>query len=419
MRRFFRFMGLFGENVRISIKSIRANMLRAILTMFIIAFGITALVGVLTAIDSIEASITSSFTRMGANTFTIESRGMNIQVGNRHYRKKNYEYISYRQAQRFSEGFEFPAHVGTWTWASGSATIKHGTEKTNPNIPVLGVDEDYLITAGHEIDLGRNFSHQEVMMNRDLAVIGSGLRKLIFRKNEDPLGKIIMVGNGRYKVVGVLKEKGSSMGGNGDRIVLLPYTNVRQYFSRPRMGYSINVRPYETRLLDAAVGEAEGYFRIVRNLDVRDQSDFNITKSDSLANILIENLRFVTLAATIIGIITLFGAAVGLMNIMLVSVTERTREIGIRKAIGARSGMIKQQFLFEAVLIGQFGGILGIIMGILIGNFVSVVIGSSFIVPWIWILAGLLLCFMVGISSGYFPALKASRQDPISALHYE
>jgi len=167
------------------------------------------------------------------------------------------------------------------------------------------------------------------------------------------------------------------------------------------------------------VGEAEGVFRIVRDLDPVDETDFNITQSDSLANMLIENLKFIAIAAMIIGIITLFGAAVGLMNIILVSVTERTREIGIRKAIGAKAKTIKQQFLFEAIVIGQLGGILGIIFGILIGNLVSMIIGSAFIIPWIWILLGVLLCLIVGIVSGYFPAQKASQLDPIIALRYE
>lgn len=413
-----RFLGLLQENIRVSTKSVRANMLRAILTMFIIAFGIMALVGILTAINAIEKSITEEFAMMGANTFVIESRSINIQIGDNRYRRKNHEYISYRQAKEFKESYHFPAYVSVWTYASSIATVKYKSEKTNPNIPIIGADEDYLITAGYEINRGRNFSNSEIEMNRNYVLIGTGIEKKLF-KDEDPLDKVISVGSGKFKVIGILAEKGSSMMGEGDRMCILPYTTVRQYFSRPRMRYSINVSPFNPELLDAAVGEAEGIFRIVRNLDTVDESDFNITKSDSLANILIENLKFIAIAATIIGIITLFGAAVGLMNIMLVSVTERTREIGIRKAIGAKAKMIKQQFLFEAVLIGQMGGILGIILGILIGNLVAMIIGTSFVIPWVWIIMGVVLCFIVGIVSGYFPAEKASRLDPIIALRYE
>lgn len=414
-----KFVNLLIENFRISTKSIRSNIVRAILTMLIIGFGIMALVGILTAIDAIRTVITSEFARMGSNTFTIESRSMNIQIGNQHYRRKNHQYISYRQAEEFKKTFQFPAIVSIWTWASGASTVKFESKKTNPNIRVIGVDENYLATAGYEIGKGRNFNASDIEMNRTYVIIGSGMVKLLFEKNQDPIDKVISVGSGKFKIIGVLAEKGTSQEGQGDRICILPYSSVRQYFSRPRMGYSINVMPGNTELLDAATGEAEGVFRIVRNLDPVDESDFNITKSNTLANMLIENIKFVAIAAMIIGIITLFGAAVGLMNIMLVSVTERTREIGIRKAIGAKAKTIKQQFLFEAIVIGQLGGILGIIFGILIGNLVSMIIGTSFIIPWTWILLGVFLCFIVGIVSGYFPAQKASQMDPIVALRYE
>ena len=414
-----RFLSLLQDNIRVSLKSIRANMVRAILTMFIIAFGIMALVGILTAIDAIEKSITDEFTRMGSNTFVIESRGMHIQIGDNRYRTRNYSYISYREAREFNEIFEFPAHVSVWTWASGMATVKYKSKKSNPNIPVIGADEDYLLTAGYETDRGRNISEHDVEMNRNYALIGKDIIKTLFESDEDPLDKVISIGSGKFKVIGILASKGSSMGGQGDNLCLIPYTAVRQYFSRPRMSYSINVTPYNKELMDVAIGEAEAKFRTVRNLNTVDESDFNITKSDSLVNMLIENLKFVAIAATLIGVITLFGAAVGLMNIMLVSVTERTREIGIRKAIGAKSLTIKQQFLFEAVLIGQMGGVLGIIFGILIGNLVSMLIGTSFIVPWIWIILGVVLCLIVGIVSGYLPAQKASKLDPIIALRYE
>ncbi|MCK4920087.1 MAG: ABC transporter permease [Bacteroidales bacterium] len=410
---------LFRENIRVALQSIKTNRLRTILTISIIAFGIMALVGILTAIDSITNSLTNEFTMMGANTFTIESRSMNIQIGNKRYRNKNHTYISFRQAQEFKDKFEFPTVVSIWTWASSMATIKYGSEKTNPNIPVIGTDENYLSTGGFEIEKGRNFNRDEVLNFRNYVLIGGELEGMLFKKDEDPINKIISIGGGKYKVIGVLKTKGSSMGMSSDKICLLPYTNVRQYYSRPNMRYSIAVKTIENHLQEAAIGEAEGIFRIVRNLDPKDESDFNITKSDNLVNILLESISKINFAAIIIGVITLFGAVVGLMNIMLVSVTERTKEIGIRKAMGAKSGTIKQQFLFEAVIIGQLGGIFGIILGIIIGNLVSVLIKSPFIIPWLWIFLGVFLCFMVGIISGYFPAVKAARQDPIIALRYE
>jgi len=420
MHKVFKFLrlGLLQDNIKISFNSIRASKLRAVLTIFIIALGIMALVGILTAIDSIKKSITDQFTLMGANTFVIESRSMNIQVGNKKYRKKNHARISFREATRFKDGFSFPALVSISTTATRLGTVKYKSEKSNPNIWVLGSDENYIYTSGNKIGRGRNFSVQDVIQNKNVVILGADLADKLFKDFQNPVGKVVNVGGGKFRVIGVLEAKGSSIGGL-DKICILPITSVRHYFSRPNMGHTINVLPGDSRLLDIAASEAEGFFRVIRNLSARDESDFNITKSDNLVNILLENISKVTIAATLIGLITLLGAVVGLMNIMLVSVTERTREIGIRKAIGAKANTIKQQFLFEAILIGQIGGLVGIVLGIIIGNLVSLLTHTSFIVPWIWIFGGVLACFFVGIASGYFPAVKAARLDPIHALHYE
>ena len=404
------------ENLKISILSIRSHLLRTLLTMLIIAFGIMAIVGILTSIDSIKASITSSFSRLGANSFSIRNREMFVTGGGQ---PQNFRHISFNEAMLFKESFNFPASVSVSVWGTGNAVVRFRSEETNPNISVTGSDDNYIITSGYELESGRNFSPWEMETGANVAIIGGQLSRNLFRNNENPLGQFVTIGNNRYQVIGVLKERGTTFGFAGDQNVIIPVMAARQNFSRPNMNYGINVSTDNIADLETAISEATGLFRIVRGLRPGEKNNFDVSKSDNIAQMLIENLRQITFAATIIGVITLFGAAIGLMNIMLVSVTERTREIGIRKALGATRKTIKQQFLAEAIVICQLGGVLGIVFGILVGNVISYFIGNPFIVPWRWIIIGVALCMLVGLLAGYYPAAKASRLDPIDSLRYE
>lgn len=410
---------LFRENITISLDSIRSHLLRSILTVLLISFGIMALVGILTSIDSIKYYLSENFASMGANTITIRNRGMMVHMGGKSARPRNFRAISWREANAFKQQFDFPAYTSIFTYATNTATLKYGSNKTNPNIPVIGSDENYVVTSGNEIGQGRNMSSNEVIYGVPVAVLGAGVVSKLFEGSIDPIGRIISIGPGKYQIIGVMKSKGSSMGFNPDNQVILPITNVRQAFPRPNMSFSINIMVKDPALLDAALGEATGAFRIVREGKLGEENSFDISKSDNLSQMLFENLKYLRLAATIIGIITLIGAAIGLMNIMLVSVTERTQEIGIRMALGATRKTIRNQFLAEAIVIGQLGGIVGIVLGILIGNVLSLFIGSSFIIPWLWMALGVTLCFLVAIISGYIPATKAASLDPVESLRYE
>ncbi len=405
------------ENIRQALESIKSHLLRASLTVLIIAFGIMALVGILTAIDAIRLSITDNFARLGANSFSIRNREMFVQPGSGPSRV--FERISYDEAVAFKQQFDFPAYVSLQVFGTGSATARYRLQETNPNVRVIGSDENYLTTSGAELAAGRNFSQTELQYGADVVLLGHDVANRLFPGETDPLGSIVSIAGSRYLVIGVLERQGTGFGFSEDLNCVVPYMTARQNFSRPNMNYTINVSTFEMETLDDAISEATGLFRIIRGVRIGDPTTFDIAKSDNIAQALIENIRFVTLAATVIGLITLAGAAIGLMNIMLVSVTERTQEIGIRKALGATRAVIKQQFLSEAVVICQLGGITGIVFGILAGNGISMLVGSPFIIPWLWVISGIALCFGVGVIAGYYPAAKASRLDPIESLRYE
>ncbi|MCH2043560.1 MAG: ABC transporter permease [Saprospiraceae bacterium] len=408
------------ENIRIALSSIRSNALRTTLTFLMIAFGIMALVGILTSIEAIKSSLTENFASMGTNTFNIIKKGTGVSGGRRGKRRTVGASISFRQAVNFKNLYTYPAKVSVSALGSMGAVVAYEDEESSPNIAAYGIDENYVDVAGYKLALGRNVTQVEAENGRNIAIIGTAVVDRLFDgKAEKALGEYISIRNIKYRVIGVLEEKGSSSTFFGDRIVLIPLNTLRKYFGSQTNSYNLSVAVNDATIMDMAISEAQGIFRKVRQIPLGKEDDFEIQKSDGLISLIIDNTATIQLAAIFIGFITLLGAAIGLMNIMLVSVTERTREVGIRKSLGATQSHILIQFLTEAVVICQIGGLLGILLGILVGNLVSLSIGSSFIVPWAWMFLGIGLCLGVGLISGLYPALKAARLDPIESLRYE
>lgn len=406
------------ENIAIALRSIRGTLLRTLITVSIIGIGITALVSMLTAITGLELAINKNFSRMGANTFTIREKSGNSSLFGTGQRSQ-YAKIDYRQVRLFQEKFPVPSQIAGSAFVSNQAVIQSFFAQTNPNNRVLAIDNQYLELSGSDLMLGRNFSDFEINKGSPVCIIGNDVAMALF-PNGQALDSIVSFKGIKLKVVGILAKKGGSLGfGGEDRVLYLPIQTARSLFLSSATSYIITVGVERGELLEPASEEARITLRSIRKLSPEMDDNFDVVKSNNATMKLMENLKALTLSATILSFITLIGAAIGLMNIMLVSVTERTREIGTRIALGAKPSTIKKQFLMEALVICQLGGIAGIIMGISIGNVVGALMDVGFIVPWPWIILAFIICLIVGLGAGYYPAKKAGKLNPIDALRHE
>ncbi|HEY4154621.1 MAG TPA: ABC transporter permease [Puia sp.] len=422
----------------LAFRTVRSNKLRTGITVSIIAFGIMALVGINTAIEAMKQKFTESFASMGATGFTIHYKdyqffGRDNQVteekkGAKKEKRSNAKKpITKDEAEMFKRSYHFPAKVSLSIRGGNSNIASLGDKKTNPTVQVAGGDEYYAELNGYTLSGGRSLNELDVQSGRNVCILGNDLVKKFFGDNpERALEKIIKINGIPYRIIGTLESKGASIGRSWDNVAITSYNNVRRFFLNnpispwnPTPSFNIQVKVGDVNQMDLAIGEAEGVFRPIRRMATTDASNFVIDKSDRFVEELLSNLGKITLSAVIIGFITLTGAAVGLMNIMLVSVTERTKEIGLVKAIGGRQRSIRLQFLYESIIISLMGAVFGIFLGILVGNSFSLVLKTGFVFPWMWLIWGVLICSVVGLLAGLYPSLKASRLNPIQALRYE
>jgi putative ABC transport system permease protein len=410
------------ENVKEGLRSVKANMLRSVLTSLIVAIGITSLVGILTAIDGIEYSITQSLSSLGANTFDIRSkfnRGGN-QDG---IKEKSYPPLLLSEAQKFINEYPFPASISLSARLTVLAEIKQGSEKTNPNVNVTGANEDYLAIKGLSIDEGRNFSRFEIQYGSKVAIVGRKLFETLYGKDKkkNPIGSEVSFKGTQFKVIGTLKEKGELSENNFDNMLIIPIMVANQLAAGQGLNYRLAVGIQDPKQMEYAMGEATGLMRKIRNDAVGKENSFDLEKSESLAEQMSTITGILKIGGFGVGFITLLGAAIALMNIMLVSVTERTREVGVRKALGATPQRIRQQFVIEAIVVCILGGLAGVLLGITLGNVLSIFVFKveAFVMPWFWTAVGLIICIAVGLASGWYPASKASRLDPIESLRFE
>jgi putative ABC transport system permease protein len=421
-----------SDVLSLAYRSVRSHKLRTGITITIIAIGITALIGFTTAIQAMNEKLMESFSTMGANGFTIRFKERNFRIGgggddvelSKKGAKKQKQsslnkLLTEDESELFVKNYQFPgATVGLSTFSGRNNIVSYQSLKTSPNVLMMGGDENYLFLNGFSLLAGRNFSRQEIQSAQNICLLGYDVASRLFKLERSiAVNHIVRINDVPYRVIGVLASRGSSFGFSRDNLVVIGYKNIEKFSSNN--SYTIGVKIDMLNQVANAMGEAEGVFRAIRKLNTTEESNFVVERSDSVAEKAINVLGYLTAAIVVIGFITLIGSAIGLMNIMLVSVTERTKEVGLIKAIGGKSKTVRQQFLSEAILISLLGAFFGIVLGLLFGNFLAILLSADFTIPWKWIGYGIAICGTVGLLAGLYPALKAGKLNPIDALRYE
>jgi putative ABC transport system permease protein len=381
-----------------------------------IAVGVFSVIGVMTVISGLRSNIEQGLNVLGANSFQL-TRTPPINFSDPDQRYANRRLIDYAMATRLRELLGSSATVSLQIRRQGRV-VTYLDRRTNPNVLLGGGDEHFVTSRNFEVAAGRNLGQDDVEFGRPVVVLGADVSEKIF-VNEEPVGRLVRIDGQNYTVVGVLAAKGSSFGQSQDNVALIPITRFLQIYGAAGRSVSINVQAPSQQELAAVQDRAIGTMRLVRGLDPEDPNDFEVFSNDSLIDAFNKIAGVIAVGAFVISAIALLASGVGVMNIMLVSVTERTKEIGIRKSIGAKKRNILSQFLIEAVALSLAGGLAGVGFGIVAGNGVALALDSELIFPWGWALAGVLVCSGIGVTFGLYPAWKAANLDPIEALRYE